>query len=243
MVLAVLVQKNLVCFLVHLSYWNTPSIENGLLRQPEFLDWQKALFSFLVSLSALIEFSCHRLKPDAKQGCWPPCMCLSLSTFILTGQSGDVRNQRWREREMGRKNKKNQKNEEREQLFCSYNELLIHHEVSAEKRKLSRAHHSSCAGGARQVCFLFLIFFMTDCPFTLLASLILLYYFQVQGRVYFQQQVRKLFPFLVMVAVKMTTGQVYLILVSVHHILNQQCAFSIYNAANYLFFFFTIIIA
>lgn len=101
-------------FLVHLSYWNTPSIENGLLRQPEFLDWQKALFSFLVSLSALIEFSCHRLKPDAKQGCWPPCMCLSLSTFILTGQSGDVRNQRWREREMDRKNKKNKKNEERE---------------------------------------------------------------------------------------------------------------------------------
>lgn len=54
---------------------------------------------------------------------------------------------------------------------------------------------------------------------------------------YFQQQVRKLFPFLVMVAVKMTTGQVYLILVSVHHMLNQQCAFSIYNAANYLFFY------
>lgn len=139
MVLAVLVQKNLVffkwSFLVHLSYWNTPSIENGLLRQPEFLDWQKALFSFLVSLSALIEFSCHRLKPDAKQGCWPPCMCLSLSTVILTGQSGDVRNQRWREREMDRKNKRNKKNEEREQLFCSYNELLIHHEVSAEKTK------------------------------------------------------------------------------------------------------------
>lgn len=165
-------------------------------------------------------------------------MCLSLSTVILTGQSGDVRNQRWREREMDRKNKKNKKMKKENSCFALTMNYSSTMKWAQKKRKLSRAHHSSCAGGARQVCFLFLIFFMTDCPFTLLASLILLYYFQVQGRVYFQQQVRKLFPFLVMVAVKMTTGQVYLILVSVCiTCLNQQCAFSVYNAANYLLFF------
>lgn len=69
--------------------------------------------------------------------------------------------------------------------FWSHNELLIRHEVrkrkKEEKRKLSRAHHSSWAGGAGQVCFLFLIFFMTDCPFKLLASLILLYHFPGPG--------------------------------------------------------------
>lgn len=66
-------------------------------------------------MSVLIEICCHGLEPDAKQGCWPPCMCLSLSTFILAGQSGDVRNQRWTERQVdGMKEKKKEEEEERE---------------------------------------------------------------------------------------------------------------------------------
>lgn len=69
-------------FLQHLGSWNSLSMENGLLWQAEFLGWQKALFSLLVPLSTLIEIRCHRPEPDAKQRCWPPCMCLSLSTFI-----------------------------------------------------------------------------------------------------------------------------------------------------------------
>lgn len=93
-------------FLVHLSSWNTSSMGNGLLWQTEFLGWQTVLFSLLVPLSVLIEIFCHRLEADAKQGCWPPCMCLSLSPFIQVGRSGDVRNQRWREREINKKRRK-----------------------------------------------------------------------------------------------------------------------------------------
>ena len=157
---------------------------NGLLWQAEFLGWQTALFSFLVPLSALIEICCHRVEPDAKQGCWPPCMCLSLSTFILAGQSGDVRNQRWREREMDRKKKKKARENSCFGLTMNYSSTVkwVRKKTrKKEKRKLSRAHHSSWAGGAGQVCFLFLIFFMTDCPFKRLASLILLYHFQGPG--------------------------------------------------------------
>lgn len=64
-------------FLVELCSWNTPRIANVLLWQAGFRGWQTALFSFRVLLSALIEIFCHGLQADAKQGCWPPCMCLS----------------------------------------------------------------------------------------------------------------------------------------------------------------------
>lgn len=77
--------------LVQLCTCNTPRIGNGPLWQTEFLGWQTALFSFLVLLSALIEIFCHGLEADAKQDCWPLCMCLSLSTFILADRSGDVK--------------------------------------------------------------------------------------------------------------------------------------------------------
>lgn len=72
-------------FLVELCSWNTPRIANVLLWQGGFRGWQTALFSFRVLLSALIEIFCHGLEADAKQGCWPPCVCLSLSTFIQAG--------------------------------------------------------------------------------------------------------------------------------------------------------------
>lgn len=72
--------------------------------------------------------------------------------------------------------------------------------VSKKRKKktkaiLSRSHHSYLSGRAWQVCFLFLIFFMTDCPFKLLASLILLYQFQAPGK-YLKQLVRTVSPVL-----------------------------------------------
>lgn len=72
-------------FLVELCSWNTPRIANVLLWQAGFRGWQTALFSFRVLLSALIEIFCHGLRADAKQGCWPPCMCLSLATLTQAG--------------------------------------------------------------------------------------------------------------------------------------------------------------
>lgn len=72
-------------FLVELCSWNAPRIANVLLWQAGFRGWQTALFSFRVLLSALIEIFCHGLQADGKQGCWPPCMRLSLSTLTQAG--------------------------------------------------------------------------------------------------------------------------------------------------------------
>lgn len=109
-------------FLVELCSWNTPRIANVLLWQAGFRGWQTALFSFRVLLSALIEIFCHGLEADAKQGCWPPCVCLSLSTFIQTGPRAAGKRIRGVEKEINKK-------EERE-LFLSHDAPLIRHEGS-----------------------------------------------------------------------------------------------------------------
>lgn len=166
---------------------------NGLLWQAEFLGWQTVLFSLLVPLSVPIEIFCHGPEGDAKQCCWPPCMCLSLSTLILVGQSGDVRNQRWKERELDLKKKK--------KVMGGCFGLTINHpspwselKKTPKNPNLFTSHHSYLSGETWQVRFLFLIFFMTDSLFKLLASLIQLHHIQAPGGVHLNQLVRASSP-------------------------------------------------
>lgn len=137
---------------------------SGRLWQVVFLAWQTALFSFPAPLSTLIEICCQRLGPHANQGSRILCMCPSLSTSIQETVMGGEGVRAKKGRKEGRRRGDNRKRGLSVSQCCM---LPIHHEVKeAEKNTLKSAHHSFMAGDVEQLCFLLLIYFMTDCPFS-----------------------------------------------------------------------------